>query len=504
MTRPPVGQMSGMRQPMLLIDPLSDHFPVIAASAGFCSQTGRPAADCIGPAWDLLVRGVPEVLISKSSKKNFLSYCHACASPDLDKISEVLCIQPCALKEGVVFASALVLSLCRHPSTLRPYVLMLLIPIVEGVGAYLSMKVMAQMQEEARDILQRKSGKLFDSSTRSWLTQDFDGETLGRDMRFSKCAVEESQLTFFGERLQGQSLLRNGSRTAARREPGEVPRGCLVFSDRPVRPTGEGLRFRVHVDGVTGAFSGLPVLGFTRRRPEDSTALYPEVTKCLGASVLIGGLGEAWARDKESHLELGFKKPLAEELEEFHLEPEVPLYKRKALAELCEGDVLECCYTWEGRIQMMLNGQMLMDVDVRRPLDAREAYYVVVDVSSSATSMTLLFPKSSSLLSPPEASGVRFGSRSSPEVSGKVFDSLSQGSLADIDTQVDSTSWNRQLSDESSDDWCTSSMAPLMVEPSMSSTSARLSTSSIQLALPAVTLLMAGAMVALMRCSRKA
>ncbi|CAE8653030.1 unnamed protein product [Polarella glacialis] len=188
----------------------------------------------------------------------------------------------------------------------------------------------------------------------------------------------------------------------------------------------------------------------------------------------------------------------AEELEEFHLEPEVPLYKRKALAELCEGDVLECCYTWEGRIQMMLNGQMLMDVDVRRPLDAREAYYVVVDVSSSATSMTLLFPKSSSLLSPPEASGVRFGSRSSPEVSGKVFDSLSQGSLADIDTQVDSTSWNRQLSDESSDDWCTSSMAPLMVEPSMSSTSARLSTSSIQLALPAVTLLMAGAMVALM------
>ena len=41
----------------------------------------------------------------------------------------------------------------------------------------------------------------------------------------------------------------------------------------------------------------------------DKPDLYPAVCRCLGASVLVGACGEAFARDQEEHFRIGFKSP---------------------------------------------------------------------------------------------------------------------------------------------------------------------------------------------------
>merc|ERR1719199_2312390 len=90
-----------------------------------------------------------------------------------------------------------------------------------------------------------------------------------------------------------------------------------------------GLYFSVCVDDVICSFEGMPVLGFTRRKPEDRPDLYPKVSRCLGQSVLVGACGEAFARDKPSTLQLGFGTPSPEDIEVWSMNSEIPLHRRK-------------------------------------------------------------------------------------------------------------------------------------------------------------------------------
>jgi len=155
--------------------------------------------------------------------------------------------------------------------------------------------------------------------------------------------------------------------------------------------TAEGLRFAVRVGQVTANFEGLPLLGFTRRRPcEDDRNLYPSVAKCLGQSVLLGGCGEASARDQVEHFQIGFKGPPASEVQTWRLEPEVPSHHRKAPVGLRPGDHLECCYMWGGRLQYWCGDLLVLDFDVGRPLDEAANYYAVADVGFTACSLTLV------------------------------------------------------------------------------------------------------------------
>ncbi|OLP74850.1 hypothetical protein AK812_SmicGene45498, partial [Symbiodinium microadriaticum] len=105
------------------------------------------------------------------------------------------------------------------------------------------------------------------------------------------------------------------------------------------------------------AFSGLPWLGFTRRAPVDSPDLYPAVSSNLAQSVLVGGSGEASARDEAKHFKSGFRAPPQSEVETFRLQPDVPQHQRQPPALPVKGDILECCYTWQGRLQLLLNSK---------------------------------------------------------------------------------------------------------------------------------------------------
>jgi hypothetical protein len=157
-----------------------------------------------------------------------------------------------------------------------------------------------------------------------------------------------------------------------------------------MRHTAEGIFFAFRVDDAVQTFDGLPLVGFTKRKPTDSTDLYPMVSRCLGSSALIGACGEAVARDQHDHFKIGFKQPPQDEVETWSLEPNLPPHKRRPPVSIQAGDVLGCMYTNEGRLQLWHNGALILDFDIRRPLQKDADYYAVVDVCFSVYSLTLL------------------------------------------------------------------------------------------------------------------
>jgi hypothetical protein len=202
----------------------------------------------------------------------------------------------------------------------------------------------------------------------------------------------KSSFSFYGKQLQDHAMLFNGDLTASRREPEELPTGCLVFGDRPLSCTSGGFRFALRVDSTSPSFLGLPLLGVTRRRPTESSDLYPSVAKALGESVLIGGRGEAFARDKTANFVVGFKFPPRDEIEEWTLEPDAPRHLRTAPVTLVTNDVVECRYTLDGHIEYWHNGCFLYGFNTGRPVEENVDYYAVVDVCSGVCAMTLVPP----------------------------------------------------------------------------------------------------------------
>eukprot|EP00440_Ansanella_granifera_P056148 gb/GFBE01060856.1/.p1 GENE.gb/GFBE01060856.1/~~gb/GFBE01060856.1/.p1 ORF type:complete len:514 (+),score=82.16 gb/GFBE01060856.1/:1-1542(+) len=357
---------------VFLLAPCVEGSPIVAVSAGFCEQTGYSQEDLLGASLKLTLQGLSNLVISRSEQIKFDQYCKDCTSPDVEHVAEISVIQPCSRKDGSVFNRLIVAGLCvvqkPRPQT---YVSCVQVPVPSG---RLSAAVKQDAEEQGRKVL--------------------------RQVRLSLCKASQlcpgkleapCGFAFYSERLQECALLQNRSCTAVRREASQLPRGCLVFGDRPVQPCKIGLCFTLRIDRVTPLFQGLPLLGFTRREPTDTPGLFPcSVAKCLGQSLLVGGFGEAFARDQVEHFPMQFKQPPEEEVAYWSLQPDLPQHQKEAPATLRPGDILQCRYTWEGRVQLLLNGEAIIDFDVKRPLVPEIAHYAVVDVCFSAESVTLM------------------------------------------------------------------------------------------------------------------
>eukprot|EP00439_Symbiodinium_sp_Y106_P074763 s2539_g14.t1 len=111
---------------------------------------------------------------------------------------------------------------------------------------------------------------------------------------------------------------------------------------------------------------------------------------CLGASVLVGACGEAFARDQMDHFRIGFKQPPQTEVASWSTQADVPPHKRRAPVSVNPGDVFGCLYTMEGRLQLWRNGSQVLDFDVGRPIQQGADYYAVIDVCLAAYSVSLL------------------------------------------------------------------------------------------------------------------
>ncbi|CAK0908470.1 unnamed protein product [Prorocentrum cordatum] len=272
--------------------------------------------------------------------------------------------------------------LCVVPSFagLRKYVVSAVLPLGEGCQQRLGRAVHAQLEERGRGILEKARALV--STLRS---PDWCGE--GKlDLKY----LEQPIFSFYTRRLEGHAVVTGGGRTAVRRECGELPTGCLMFGDRPARKTAQGLAFRVRVESTTSKFSGLPFVGFTTRRPCGQSGGLPLLSKCLAESVVVGGCGEAFARDKSTHYVMGFKPPPTTEIQSWSLQPDVPPHRREPPAVVHAGDLIDCMYTWDGRLQFLINDTTVMDFDTGRPLAEDAHYYAVVDVCFSTASLTLM------------------------------------------------------------------------------------------------------------------
>lgn len=372
-----IGRLVGeLSDAAFVADPLSEGCPFIGMSKGFAALTGYASEELIGRTWDALLEGVPVQYVSRSARQDAQDYIAACQSTGLWQIAEVQLVQPNRRRDGGLFVNFLLLGHCHFQG--QSYIIGVPSSLGEGAFVQASRVQLAQAFEDARAVFKRVQG-LFRSQT-------FEVADLSSLSKLS-C----SEFGFYAERLQDRCVLMDGGRTAMRREAGQVPRGCLLFGDRPLRPkAGSGLAFEVRVVGVTQGFSGLPVLGFTRRRPLDCANLYPSVAKCLGASALIGGTGTASARDEESHFKIGFRPPPAVEVSEW---PASLSETEAAGATLQDGDVLRVAYTEEGRLELTLNGSLILACDTGRQLDADAEYFAVVDVCLEACGVTLIAPR---------------------------------------------------------------------------------------------------------------
>jgi len=296
-------------------------------------------------------------------------------------------VQPSSHGKGKYFVNYFLLGLCTV--NCHPFILSVQLPVGDGLFLRMSQKEAKQCMEQARAIFKRVQAHLMakcgSAPTNPYLIDDSSVHSCCR-----QAVVAEPDFAFFAERLQDHCLLVNNGFTAVRREPEELAFNCLVFGDRPVRRTAEGLSFTVQVDDITPTFNGLPVLRFTRRQPVDEPELYPVVSRCLGSILLIGASGEAFARDKSDNFVMGFKPPPNSEIQTWALRHDLPSHKRSPPVQIQPGDLLQCVYLRGGIIQMWRNSDKILEFNVERPIDETADYYAVVDVCFSAYSLTIM------------------------------------------------------------------------------------------------------------------
>jgi hypothetical protein len=294
-----------------------------------------------------------------------------------------------------LFVADTTLFLLKEPLTQKHFVLGVQFCVSEDLNHCATAHQKAMRKEQAREAFNEVRDYVFEASGKNLQLLNLPSIACRRAKRSGN--LQGPDFSIFSARLQDHAVLLRDGLTIARREPQVLNHGCLVFSDCPVVPKVSGLQFSVRIDGLTTAFKGWPVLGFTRRQPSDTPNLYPSTSRFLGASCLIGGVGEATARDPLEHLfppgMMGLRRTQAHsamEISEYWLQPELPLYKREPPVDLEAGDMLECRYTWKGQLQLFLNGTLAMDFDIGRPIDAQSSYFAVIDVLSSVTSLTVV------------------------------------------------------------------------------------------------------------------
>eukprot|EP00927_Polykrikos_kofoidii_P061818 TRINITY_DN56646_c0_g1_i1.p1 TRINITY_DN56646_c0_g1~~TRINITY_DN56646_c0_g1_i1.p1 ORF type:complete len:514 (+),score=52.67 TRINITY_DN56646_c0_g1_i1:56-1597(+) len=418
--------------PALLIDPSRYVHRIVGVSRGFVKLTLFDSTDLRGSCKNVLSEMVPAVAISKSSTNDFKDYCGACCLRGLDQIGSHFSLQPIARKDGSYFVDARTARFFKVDG--QPFVLSVHSLVCEGLLVPAHVRTMAaSWRAEGRAALATVA------SCFRTCVEPFDTPSI------TSALPPATGFAFHRGKLNDHSMLLHNAITVARREAVDLANGCVVFGDRPVPHSHDGLVFSLKVISVAPKFDGLPLLGFTRKKPDALSEEPPIVSKCLGQSVFVGARGEAFARDHRNDFIMGFKYPTEEEIMEWCLQPDVPRHKRVSPAHLKPGDILTCQYTNDGRLRLHINGCILLDFDIGRPLGQTAEYYAVVDVCFEAAELKLL-PSS---VGYGQVEGGRESCRRISNRAGRQID-LSSPGTSDTDSCAIAASWR---TDGSASDW---------------------------------------------------
>lgn len=380
--------MSDLEHAGLLVDPFSQDCPIVGSTSGFTRLTGYPLESLLGRNSRLLIEGMPRTANSEGNRTGIRDFCEMCRVKGLTNAECCGNIVLNSRKDGTRFHNMFMLGLCK----IGPYALILGVHMSIGEEHHIDYSEMKAKKETGRDTL--KSVRRHLMSNCRCITPEEDPLQNSRTPSNLSMGSQQPDFAFFSERLQSHCLLLHNRTMAVRREPTKVPRDCLLFGDRPVRHSTEGLSFSVKIHQrevfTTRLFSGLPLMGFTKRGPKDIPDLYPFCGHYCGASVMIGADGQAFARDRFEHYSVLDKRPSIEDIQMFSVDPSKPCDLQRAAIRPQHGDVLCCTYLRSGHIVLEVNGEMIIAFDVERPIDDNAQYYAVLDLCFSVYSVMLV------------------------------------------------------------------------------------------------------------------
>lgn len=418
--------LNDLESAVLLVDALSKDYPIVGATRGFTHLTGYTLDCLLGRNCRLMLENLQPSRISRGKRQTLQDFCKMCRVKGLTDAETGSNIVLNSRKDGTLFHNFFVLRLCK----IGPHTLILGAQMSLGEGGDGTRPDITDFEykkEACRDTLKLTREHLIANSPCAGTPQEDSLES-------SSCCRRLPDFAFYSERLQSNCLLLHNRFMAMRREPTILRRGCLVFGDRPVQHSPEGLSFSLLVqqrevfEGKSFAkmFSGLPLLGFTKRAPKDTPDLYPSSGPWCGASVMVGMDSQAFARDQFEHYGVMDECPSIADLEVFSLDPPPPSDSQSVV----HGDVLCCKYFNNGHIALELNDKIIIAFDVGRPIDQNADYYAVVDVCDSVWGVLLVptedifsMSKSAELAS----RQISCGTQTSSECDLETFTSLRSG-----------------------------------------------------------------------------
>jgi hypothetical protein len=423
-----------------LLDPLCSKCPIVGASDGFVEMTGFALEFLLGKELSMLCDGVPQEAISKSEQENISSFCGLCRSVGLWQISETTAVLANARSDGSVFMTFLMLGLVVHQE--HPFIIVVQEHLCDGLQIDINYGLVNDMRASCWEVMCRIRIRV-------------SGQT---EPVPAMITLKDGSFGIFNERLEGRCILTNQGLSVQRREAKAVPTGCLVVSDVPVqrRQNDGSLYFAVRADEVVASFVGMPILGFTRRRPGEDPDMCRTLARYMGKSVLVGACGEAFARDQESNHVPSYRAPSPEEVATWCLQMDTPAHRRTPPVTINVGDKLACQYTASGSIRFLQNEEIVIEFNTGRPILPDEDYYAVIDVSFSVSGVTLLpgaFPASEEVpLIPPTSQGPMYSNDKSTAADWRDHASTCD-TLLDLNGCHEADEWDamRQDTDGSED-----------------------------------------------------
>lgn len=368
-------------KPVVLADALVPDCPVVGASDSFATLSGYSREEVLGRNCRFLLKDVPGSCISRSGRKDLRSMIRMCRLIGLSTMGSTSCCQTNRKRGGETFLNMFAVGL----------VLLNDHPFLVGVHSEMAgPEEMSQIKQNHHAVIEQIRILLQQGMTNPSAPKLLVGKE-GNFILPRPRKVTDA-LSFYPKGLTNRVILLNDCRTVMRREPCEIPNGCVVVSEQPLRRTRLGYFFAVRLEGVLreGWHSCWPMLGMTQFSPETmATSGYPLRAECCGKSVCIGGDFEAFRRDNPEHLKFGLGQSAAENLMQF--EAPRPRWQGRTTTpwDLGDGDVLGMLYTPEGHVHLMLNYRTVLTIDTGRTLKSGD-YYALVDCRGQAYEMMLL------------------------------------------------------------------------------------------------------------------